>query len=595
MSKQEQLQTIERVKKYFFNYSSIFLLLFFTFSFLYKSDNSFNQDLGRHLKLGEIIWTAHQIPKTNLFSYTNPDFPFVNHHWLFEVFVYLANSSIGIQALLVVKVVLLLLSVTIILLIARRANSVLFIPISFLFLHMLRGRVALRPEIFSFLFTTATLYILERFEKHDSKLIYILPVISLAWVNTHIYYPLGILLQLIFLGDIFLKKILKKEPQIQLNKKLRTMTIVVSLSILVLLINPNFLHGALYAFTVFNNYGVTITENQSFATLQKIGFKDSGFTLFYLSMLVVIASLFVGLAKEKLTFKNTALSSLGLILALQSLRSFPYLIFLSLPAVFQNFGYIKNNVWFKMMNGLVVILIALEACLYFSGAYYVFTYNNNVPSLVSMEDAKPALDFMLEKKLPQPLFNNFDIGSYIIYRTYPTYKVFIDGRPEAYPASFFRDTYIPMQESYTRFKQEDKINGFQTVIFSITDQNPRTINFLRNITHDKDWKIVFLDQFMIMLVKKDAAQELNLQSIDLSTLNDSYYNYHSYFSYTNLSNLLFNLGYYEEAKNINQKALNMAPDNPAANSIMAFILIKMHMQNTDAFNEYVSKSKEIFW
>ena len=43
----------------------------------------------QNLKLGKIIWETKTIPNTNLFSYTNPNFPFINHHWLSENIFYL--------------------------------------------------------------------------------------------------------------------------------------------------------------------------------------------------------------------------------------------------------------------------------------------------------------------------------------------------------------------------------------------------------------------------------------------------------------------------------------------------------------------------
>jgi hypothetical protein len=79
------------------------LLLAFAISFLWKSDLSLDQDLGRHLKLGEIIWQTKSIPKTNLFSYVTPDNPFINHHWLFEVLAYLWNGILGLESLLILK------------------------------------------------------------------------------------------------------------------------------------------------------------------------------------------------------------------------------------------------------------------------------------------------------------------------------------------------------------------------------------------------------------------------------------------------------------------------------------------------------------
>src|SRR3990167_274477 len=87
------------------------LLLFFVFSFLFRTDYSFDQDLGRHLKLGEIISKSTHIPKINLFSYTNPDFPFINTHWLFEVIAYWFAVTNTLQLFLILKIIIFLLSV----------------------------------------------------------------------------------------------------------------------------------------------------------------------------------------------------------------------------------------------------------------------------------------------------------------------------------------------------------------------------------------------------------------------------------------------------------------------------------------------------
>src|SRR3989344_5135915 len=175
------------------------LLLFFVFSFLFKSDASFDQDLGRHIKLGEIIVQTGQVPKVNLFSYTNPDFPFVNTHWLFGVIAHLFHQVGVLPILLILKVVIFLLSVWLIIKIIPSNKTALLLPIGFIFLHVLRERTELRPEIFSFLFTASTLYILEKYLKGPTKLIYLLPLIQLLWINTHIYFFVGLILQAIYL------------------------------------------------------------------------------------------------------------------------------------------------------------------------------------------------------------------------------------------------------------------------------------------------------------------------------------------------------------------------------------------------------------
>ena len=60
---------------------------------------SFTEDLGRHLLLGQIISETHHVPDTNYLTYTHPDFPFVNHHWLSEVILYRLHNLIGLNAL----------------------------------------------------------------------------------------------------------------------------------------------------------------------------------------------------------------------------------------------------------------------------------------------------------------------------------------------------------------------------------------------------------------------------------------------------------------------------------------------------------------
>lgn len=83
---------------------SLILLLFFTAAFSIRTDFSFDQDLGRHLKLGEIIVSSREVPKTNLFSYTFPNFPFINHHFLFEILIFLGQQVVGLQGFMIVLV-----------------------------------------------------------------------------------------------------------------------------------------------------------------------------------------------------------------------------------------------------------------------------------------------------------------------------------------------------------------------------------------------------------------------------------------------------------------------------------------------------------
>lgn len=487
------------------------LLLLFVFSFLFRTDLSFDQDLGRHIKLGEIIINTHQIPKTNLFSYTNPNFPFINTHWMFEVLAFLFFATGHLQMLLILKVVIILLSVWLTLRIIPKTNSALLLPVGFILLHVLRERLELRPEIFSFLFTAVTYYLLEKYLKKPTRLIYLFPLVQLLWINTHIYFFVGLVIQAIFLIHLGIQYLRSRIW----DGRLKVLSIIFVLSILVSLINPNALTGLLYPLNVNQNYGYTIVENQTIFLLESLNFIDPNFIFVKFAWGIVLLSLVVALIRKKLELKNLLLVTFGLGLSILNVRSFPYLIFLSLPATFENFGPTKFSGATKLLMFIASVFLIWESFSYVSGNYYNSKGDSHRVGLKMVENVKGAMDFVIANDLPSPIFNNFDIGSYIIYKGFPEYRVFVDGRPEAYPKEFFLNTYIPMQSDFSRFQLEERKFKFKTIIFSHTDQTPWGQAFLQAIIKDPDWKTVYLDNFMIVLVQKGVASQRKLNIINL--------------------------------------------------------------------------------
>src|SRR3989344_4073777 len=86
-----------------------FLLFLLVFVGYFHRVSAFTQDLGRHILIGNIIVSTHSIPQTNLLSYTYPDFPFLNHHWLSEV-VFALLAKTGTLGLLMVSTIVALLA-----------------------------------------------------------------------------------------------------------------------------------------------------------------------------------------------------------------------------------------------------------------------------------------------------------------------------------------------------------------------------------------------------------------------------------------------------------------------------------------------------
>ena len=62
-----------------------------------------NGDIWWHLKAGELIRATGTVPDVNQFTFTNPDTPWIDLHWLFQVVVSWIYDSFGTPGLVLVK------------------------------------------------------------------------------------------------------------------------------------------------------------------------------------------------------------------------------------------------------------------------------------------------------------------------------------------------------------------------------------------------------------------------------------------------------------------------------------------------------------
>lgn len=112
-----------------------------------------------------------------------------------------------------------------------------------------------------------------------------------------------------------------------------------------------------------------------------------------------------------------------------------------------------------------------------------------------------AADFVKKNKIEGPMFNNFDIGGYLIWKLYPQEKVFVDNRPEAYSVKFFSEVYKPMQEDKEKWAEFSEQYGINFIFFGHTDATPWGQAFLKNIVKDPVWRMIYLNENAVIFLK----------------------------------------------------------------------------------------------
>ncbi|MFH1611788.1 MAG: hypothetical protein ABH887_00765 [bacterium] len=510
------------IKKNWFKILVVFLLLFIYSISLTHKINLTTDDLGRHITNGQIIWQTKSIPKINFYSYTEPDFPFLNHHWLSGLLFYFIFLIAGFNGLIAFKILVLLATFSIIFYIAtKKSNFWLSAIFALPIIVLLNERTDVRPEIISFLFIAIFLYILVFYGNKNSKKIFWLVPLQLIWVNCHIYWPIGILMVGGFLFSriisyfnlSFPRKWESRNYRLVLDSRFRgndkkiikKIAILLLLLILVTFINPVGLRGVTYPLSIFNNYGYQIVENKSPFFLENL-MQNPIIPFFKIISFLLIISFLFNLDNFSLFY---FLASVAVVIGSgKMIRNFPLLALMSLPILSINFSppfnhlqkkysgyakYIKKTFPYLYTVLLIIFIVLL--------LNKTIKLNKKDLGLGLEFQANSSAEFFKENNLSGPLFNNYDIGSYLIFHLYNRENVFVDNRPEAYSKNFFENIYKPMQQNEEQWQKQLEKYNFNTVFFTHQEGTPWGNQFVARTFNDPEWILIHADTQAVIFIK----------------------------------------------------------------------------------------------
>lgn len=486
-------------------------------------------DLGRHLKNGELILAGqNKVFTSNFYSYTAPDHPFVNHHWGAGVLFYWVYQLTGFTGLSFFYVSLLLGCFLVYFRLALRLSSFSF---AFFFsvaaLPLLSDRLEIRPEGITTLLTGMFLYLLMMY-KHNKVpfkvLAWTVPLLQIIWVNTHILFFLGGFLVLVFFIDAWLGEGNKA--------KTRNLFILGLLVAAACVVNPAGIKGALVPLTIFKEYGYRLAENQTVFFMQKRFGHDPKYLHFeILAVISAVGLVFLCLRRGwRKCLAEIFVVLFFLALGLKTVRSMAGFAFVFVPFAammyYEAAGSFSETVRRRIGLGLLAVALAAVAHgaafpkSYFSpcerlGPFVLmnggapkdinFMYLLTHPKVYSglVPGISGSAEFFKANNIQGPMFNNYDIGGYLIFYLFPQTKVFVDNRPEVYSVSFFKDMYVPMQENDELWRKMDDQYGFNVIYFYRHDLTPWGQNFLVNRVEDPLWAPVFVDDFTIIFLKRN--------------------------------------------------------------------------------------------
>jgi hypothetical protein len=98
-----------------------------------------------------------------------------------------------------------------------------------------------------------------------------------------------------------------------------------------------------------------------------------------------------------------------------------------------------------------------------------------------------AVEFIKSHEIPQPIYNEYHWGGYLIWKLYPQYRVFIDGRADVYGDALIEE-YFTIHDGEPSWKTPIDKYKIQSVL---VEPNTAIASLLRQ---DPSWQKVFEDQ-----------------------------------------------------------------------------------------------------
>jgi len=466
-------------------------------------------DFWWHMAIGREILASGRIPQVDIYSFTAAGLPYpsYNQFWLMDVVLYAVYSAGGIILIVLFQMVVVASAYALVLRQCYRVSQnwraaafgLLFAA------AMGMGNWNVRPQAVAYLYAAVFVTLIDRLRsKPDWRWLPVFLVGMTLWVNSHGTFPIGFALLGIWGLDV-LKTVFQqgqKENGIWDFKPLFWPAASAFLALAGCLINPTGLGFLTY---LTNMTGSQVIQNfvgewmpSTFATL------DGAIFLSGLLLLSVVLML-----SPKRPSLPTVLAYLVFsFLALKYLRSVVWFGLFLGPAAAEHLGAWMNSRQdsrspvrptrvSRMLNIMITVVLFLFVVISLPWFKHLLPLTPEKAALISPETPIKATQYLLEHKLPGPVFHAMPYGSYLIWAAQPVYKVFVDSRIELYSEKTWQD-YFLIFNAVRGWDEKLAEYGIQTLLLEVKTQP----ELKAAVEASGEWKLVYQDNYVLLYTRK---------------------------------------------------------------------------------------------
>jgi hypothetical protein len=476
---------------------TLFVLLLFAGVFLIAFKPIVDPDFWWHIKTGQLIVNTSSIPHFDMFSYSANGNQWIAHEWLSEVFMY------GIYQLggnfLSVLVFSIIITISFILVYLRCPKGSKPYVAGFV---LLLGAImstpiwGVRPQVLTILNSSIFLFCLDQFkQKRKLKFLVPLPFVSLLWANEHGGFILGIGIIAIYLFSNVVDSIInicqtKNSIRSIFTNYLWILSGTLMICLLLTIINPNGIRILIYPFQTVNDASI----QQFIQEWESPDFHERMWKPLALMIFLLIGSGMI--SRKRIATESILLCMVLGFATLVSLRHVPIFSLITIPVLAQQISFLirigeERTPLNRFSRWLIPII--LGAVLF----VVVLTFTQFKSKQLRTESEvfpKQAVDWITRNKPEGNVFNTYNWGGYLIWRLYPDYLVYVDGRCDMYGAKFISN-YVDIYWAKPGWELQLRQNDVNLVLL---EKDTFLSNALRL---SPSWNISYEDEISVLFTR----------------------------------------------------------------------------------------------
>ncbi len=518
------------------------------YAFLAGFHTIMDPDLGWHMATGRYMLVHHVIPATDVLSYASLGAP-----WIYPPFagvlLFLIYSWAGYTGLTWFCALSFLALVAGLVRKPPHPECLTSVILAVVCIPLLAERMAPRPDLFTHIFFAVFLVALWRFylnagpaaDGAQLRVLWLLPLLMVFWVNLHPGFVAGIAL---ICGYLLLEafELARSSKRAAAAKRLKRIWPVLTATLLATLLNPFGLkiYQAPLLLTDFQGHskpvGTVIREMQPVklsldAMSGVFSWRDPGSSLMWATIAALAAC---ALALWRRRFGPAAFLALAVYCGFQKLRYVGLLAIVVIvigSSVFTEFFCWRKSSSTKPGSAkrdslpwpLTVLAIAMfiltcvrSVDLITNRPYILTSPQERFGAGESSQFPERAAAFILREHLPGNIYHPYDLGGFVAFRLGPAYLDFIDGRGDHLSPEVFRE-FSKISKSAvdsTEWQTETARRGINVVLLPTGRSPDRLADFCRG----QLFRPVYLDEVSVVLLRNSPQNRpwLNRLQIDCS-------------------------------------------------------------------------------